>query len=241
MYCPSCYHANPAHVDDYCTKCGVALDGSGRMNPLLLAKEDTEDTGGVVIGLSDGCRIVLLESSLVFKDRVNGTQVEIPREEAPGRLERMGLTKRSPSLIVHVPKPKRFTLGKDGVKGLLEWLGPETPAEAQHQLKRKVGFNIPIGIFYLVTAFSDVWWWVIGSLLLCTGLLFKYRPRVWLFLLDGVFWLLVLLYQLISFSRDPGWFTGLLVLMNAYFLFQSVRLYRRFSTSCTAPVESTAS
>lgn len=240
MYCPSCYHSNPAHVDDFCTKCGVALDGTGRMNPLLLAKEDAEDAGGEVIRLSNDCRIVLLESSLVFKDRIKGTQVEIPREEVPGRLERMGLTKRSPSLIIHTPKPLRFTLKKQDAEGLLKWLGPETPAEALHQLKRKVGFNIPIGIFYLVTAFSDVWWWVIGSLLLCTGLLFKYRPRVWLFLLDGVFWLLVLLYQLFSFSRDPGWFTGVLVLMNAYFLFQSIRLYRRFSPRSAGPVESTA-
>ncbi len=157
MYCPSCNHPNPVYVDDYCTKCGLAMDGSGNKNPTLV-QEAADDEGGEVIRLSDGCRIVLLESSLVFKDRGNGRQVEIPREEVPARLERMGLAKRSPSFFIHVPKPKRFTLGKEDAKALLEWLGPETPAEATLQLRRRVGFNIPIGIFYLVTAFSNVWW-----------------------------------------------------------------------------------
>lgn len=34
MYCPSCNHPNPAYVDDYCGKCGLAMDGSGRVNPI---------------------------------------------------------------------------------------------------------------------------------------------------------------------------------------------------------------
>lgn len=141
----------------------------------------------------------------------------------------MNLEKRSPSFYAHVPKPKRFTVNKEDAERLLEWLGPETHFEAGHQLKRKVGFNIPVGIFYVLTAFSNLWFWVTGVILLCTGLLFKYRPRVWLFLMDGVFWLLIMLYQGFVFSRDPGWWSGSFFVLNGYWLYQSVRLFQRFN------------
>ncbi len=187
--------------------------------------------GPPVIALSGNCKLFLTQEALRFVDEKSGVTLEIPRAQAPDRLERLGLEKGTPRFFLHVPKPRLFTLGPEDAKRLQDWLGPETTAEARHQLRRKVGFNLPIGVFYLATAFSNLWWWVIGAVLVLTGLLFKYRPHVNLFLLDGLFWMLVLIYQGLALVRDPGWFTGGVVVLNAALLVQSIRLFLRFRTT----------
>lgn len=197
--------------------------------------ESTQPADGILIPLADGWQAKLSRDVLILENAAKQEIHEIPRTEAHARVERINLERKAPSFYAHLPKPRRFSLNQEGARELLEWLGPETPSEALHQLRRKVGQNIPIGLLYLFTAFSNLWWWVIGAVLITTGLLFKYRPRVWLFLLDGLFWLLVMLFQAYSFARSPGWWSGTFFFLNAYWLSQSLRLFRRFQTHNLAP------
>lgn len=197
--------------------------------------EPTNTADGTLIPLTDGWQAKLTQDVLIIENAANKEIYEIPRLEANAKIERINLEKRTPTFFAHIPKPRRFSLKPEGARELLEWLGPETPSEALHQLRRKVGQNIPIGILYLLTAFSNLWWWVIGGVLITTGLLFKYRPRVWLFLLDGLFWLLVMLFQAYSFANAPGWWSGTFFVLNAYWLYQSFQLFKRFQTHNLAP------
>jgi hypothetical protein len=118
------------------------------------------------------------------------------------------LLERMKTFVVEQPRKLMFKLTPEGTKTLAGWIGK--PILAAFYLKRRYSWVLPIAIIWLLGAIpvGDILGIALGAVLLLGWVIAKYRPHSALFVLDGV-WMLVLAGTLIKDvfvdGRSKGW------------------------------------
>jgi hypothetical protein len=178
--------------------------------------------------IQDGWRLQLSPAALQLT-KPGETPYQIPRAEVLDSIERIALDfSTNHAFVVRKPKRRIFKLAAYQAANFSRWLGPDYRPELKHQLAHRMGRAIPLGILYLVTATQDPFSWVLGALILAQGILFKFRPTYWLFLLESLFLLGVMVRSGMNLLVAPTWWQGLILCLVGLLLSLSLGMFARF-------------
>jgi uncharacterized protein YjeT (DUF2065 family) len=159
---------------------------------------------------------------------------QIARDKVLDGIERIGLNFLQPAFVVRAPKRKVFKLAPDQAAVLDAWLGDDFRPELHHQLKHRMGQAIPMGVLYMATGTWSWDSWALGGLLVLEGILFRFRPSHWLFLLETLLMLGLLVrnigtfVQAVDAGRSPSMLTLFFAFVMLVFIPMSVAMFLRF-------------
>lgn len=184
----------------------------------------------ITLGLEDGWSLELATDFLALrKDSTDETHI-IPREEAPVRIERLGLRLSRPLFHAHIPALRKFKLREEQARIFDNWLGSDFSVELRTHLKRFMGRSIFLGMMYVAFNWPQWPYLVLGSILIIQGILYRSHPSHWLFLLYASFWLGIasLSANHIVSEQGAGGLQWLNAVLGFAFFFMSLGYFQKF-------------
>ena len=187
--------------------------------------------------------LVLDGEELTLEGMEDQGLVEVSKAECHEKVElhRSRLTGRF--LVVHTPKRVVFKLDQRQSEALDEWIGPPTIETLKHALAKRFRFCITIGVFLLIVSVPlpgdaqlglkavpfDYVGALLGITLIGLAVLSRFWPRPAIFLLDGIWFLLLALNSAVGvyLGDSPWWLiASVLCLCFATIGFQEYRRFR---------------
>jgi hypothetical protein len=205
-------------------------------------KASTHFVAKAVAGLKGEWRVSLWPGRLTLEALDGSDAMEFSRQELGTKIELRKSLILPNMLILHLKKRAAFQLDGNQSRILSEWAGRPTHREMQAVLRRSFGFGLAIGIVYLVLSlpmpadpespFAPVLFdpvaAFLGLSLIGLALASRFWPRPIIFLLDGVWFLLLAADVAYSVhqGQSPWWLIGALLLV--YFAINRLLEFRRF-------------
>jgi hypothetical protein len=147
-----------------------------------------------------GVWFVRLEAEQMTIARADGTRShKLTKSETATKLEWHGLTEDAPHFVAHVPKPLALRMGQRDASRLLGWLGPPPAANMTTVLRRQFKWSFGIAVLWIAgslpirgddatglepTSFDAVAA-ALGAILVIQGILVRWRPHRFQFLLNA--------------------------------------------------------
>jgi hypothetical protein len=138
-------------------------------------------------------------------------------------------------------KQVMFQLEPDAFDAVKVWIGPLTIEDLKVCLKRQVGWTLPIGILFIITAlpvgelpFEPVSFGL-GLGLIFTALLAKIRPHRIFFALVSLWFCALAANSLAILINDWGWFRLILLVAQLLLAWRGIREYHRFAPAPEEP------
>jgi hypothetical protein len=179
--------------------------------------------------LRDGWEATLTPTQLTLTNAKSGLSHTVERAAAPADIERYWLSLKPPAIVLRKPKRQRIRVLPEQGPVLDAWCGPDYTAELPNQVQNRMLFGIPFGLACVATSAPPPVWIGLGLLLVLEDVLARKSPRKSLFLLDALFWVLVLVHFSVRAIATQNVLFLLLVVPSLALLATSVRLYQFFS------------
>jgi hypothetical protein len=132
-------------------------------------------------------------------------------------------------------KQLMFQLEPDAFDAVKAWIGPLTIEDLKVSLKRQVGWALPIGILFVITAlpvgdlsFEPVSFGL-GLGLIFTALLAKVRPHRIFFALVSLWFCALAANSLVLLLDEWGWLRMVLLIVQLLLAWRGIREYHRFA------------
>lgn len=164
--------------------------------------------------------------------------IHLLRAEVPtyAQLLDFGVTRRT--LAVRKPVKRAFKLDPPAWSALTEWVGRDT--RLRMALRQRLGYGVPLGLLVLATSIPlsgdpeagipavpfDPLAATLGTLLVASALLARWRPHPVLFLVDSA-WFAALAASIVvrvAFGDNPLWL--ILVVLQLLLVWSGLSLYR---------------
>ncbi|MCP4642437.1 MAG: hypothetical protein GY851_18475 [bacterium] len=181
-----------------------------------------------------------LRENALHLSREDGTGLDVTREQADSELVLLTPSFAPPLLTLKAPSKLGFKLTTDQFRVISGWIGWERHVRAA--LKRRMSWSLPVGILWIVSALPmggdpaegieaiplDPVGMLLGVGLLGIGTLARILPHRGLFLVDSVWYLLLLGHILYRLSHGWSWFSAAIVVLLIPPIVSGVKAYAQF-------------